>query len=224
MPFTVRIYSHSLPERCCTKTTVAANQGADRRRRQPSTWRAPQNSGGNVRWRLLHTAPKGLQWPAARFVGGHVLDTPGAHMILPRDIKELLPELGRVQFLIVVTSPSTVSTFPEELSYGDLSSGSRELKRLGASRSEIAPAGNLHLRHIACLRMVPSQQESLRGASRGSRKICYLRSCVKRDNAEARLYTEPLALHSAHRLTHFRLISAGRAGSELLRRREFDQV
>jgi chromosome partitioning protein len=70
---------------------------------------------------LLDTDPLGFAVDCCNVRRARLLDTPSARAVRPRDVEKALLELKAegAQYVIVDTPPSTVSTFPELLSYGD---------------------------------------------------------------------------------------------------------
>jgi chromosome partitioning protein len=71
---------------------------------------------------LLDTDPLGFAIDCCEVRRGRRLDTPAARAAQPSKVKEVLAELEAqgVQYAIIDTAPSTLSTFPELVSYGDL--------------------------------------------------------------------------------------------------------
>jgi chromosome partitioning protein len=71
---------------------------------------------------LLDTDPLAFALDCCEVRRRRLLDTPGARAVRPSNIMEVLVELeGKgVRYAIVDTPPSTLSTSPELLSYGDL--------------------------------------------------------------------------------------------------------
>ena len=70
---------------------------------------------------LLDTDPLGFALDCCNVRRTRLLDTPGARATRPQGVEKALLELKAegAQYVIVDTPPSTVSTFPELLGYGD---------------------------------------------------------------------------------------------------------
>jgi chromosome partitioning protein len=99
---------------------------------------------------LLDTDPLGFALDCCEVRRRRLLDTPGARAVQPSKVKEMLVELEAqgVQYVIVDTAPSTLTTSPELLSYGDLvlvpaSPNVWELRALERSLPAIRDAASL---------------------------------------------------------------------------------